>query len=212
MKKPTVKITRREKTYLAAGAVVLFVGVVVFPVCKAAGAYRTEQMEQLQGELDLLESLNELVANTHAIQSENEMLHAALRNAGEMLFPPIENKVMMQTRMIALLNELGPDLDLEVEAGRSGVGDASTQMNLTVRGKGRYPEILQFLYRMETHRPLILVDSITLAAPKPSSAPSKSRTGQNKPKPSVVEKTKDPTMNFRLSIQIHADAGAEDET
>ena len=65
--------------------------------------------------------------------------------------------------MIKLFNELGPDLELETTSGRSSVGDASNQMNLQLKGEGRYPEVLKFLHRLETYRPLILVDRFTVS-------------------------------------------------
>ena len=198
------KISQREKVYLIAGGLALFVGVVLFPAYKAAGVYRTEQLEQLEGEIALLESLNGLIADAGAIQTENEMLNNSLKGADELLFPPIENRIMTQTKMIKLLNEMGPDLDLEVSAGRSGIGDASSQMNLSVKGKVRYPEILKFLERVETYRPLILVDSMVLNAPKPKKQKSSSRSAKKTP-----EKTKDPTMGFKITIQIHTRAGEE---
>ena len=204
MKKPTFKISQREKSYLVVGGIVLFIGVVLFPAYKAAAAYREEQVEQLQAEIELLESLNGLVADARAIQTENEMLRDALKGADELLFPPVENRIMTQTKMIKLLNEMGPDLDLEVSAGRSGIGDSTTQMNLSVRGKGRYPEILKFLERVESYRPLVLVDSMSINAPKPK----KPKPGSNKSK-KAVEKTKDPNMSFRLTVQIHTRPGEE---
>lgn len=205
MKKPNVKISRREKLYLIVGGTVLVFGAVLFPAYKAAAAYCADQLEQLRGEIELLESLNALAADAPAIQSENERVREALKGADELLFPPAENRIMMQTRMIRLLNDMGPDLDLEVSAGRSSIDDASTQMNLTVRGRGRYPEILSFLYRIETSRPLILVDSVSLAAPKIK----KAKPAANKKKKHSVEKSRDPNMSFRLTLQLHLRAGEE---
>jgi hypothetical protein len=205
MKIPTFRISRREKIYLIAGGAALLVGVVVYPALKTASAFREQQLETLQDEIALLEVLNGLVADARAIQQENEMLREALKDADDLLFPPIENKIMMQTKMIKLLNDMGPDLDLEVSAGRSSIDDSSTQMNLSVRGRGRYPEILNFLHRVETYRPLILVDSMSLVAPKPKKG-SKQASKSKKPTP---EKTKDPNMSFRVSIQIHTRAGEE---
>lgn len=204
MKKLTVKISRRERIYLIAGGVVLLMGVVVFPALKAATAYREVQLETLQDEMALLEDLNGLVADARAIQEENELLRDALKGADELLFPPNDNKIMMQTKLIKLLNDMGPDLDLEVSAGRSSVADSSAQLNLSVRGRGRYPEILNFLHRMETYRPLILVDSMALSAAKPKKPRSKkASTKRNNPK------AKDPSMVFKMSIQIHMRAGEE---
>lgn len=208
MKIPTFKISRREKFYLIAGGAVLLMGVVVFPAFKGASSYRQEQLETLQDEIALLDDLNDMVAHTRAIQQENELLRDALKDADDLLFPPIDNHIMMQTRMIKLLNEMGPDLGLEVTAGRSSVGDSATQMNLLVKGKGRYPEILKFLHRLEIYRPLILVDAMTLAAPKPKPTAAKNKNG--KPGRPAVEKSTDPSMAFKVSIQLHTRAGEED--
>ncbi len=205
MKIPTFKISRREKVYLIAGGVALLVGLVVYPALKAASAFRQEQLETLHDEIALLEDLNGLVTDARTIQQENEMLRDALKEADELLFPPIDNRIMMQTKMIKVLNDMGPDLDLEVTAGRSSIGDSATQMNLSVKGRGRYPEILKFLHRMETYRPLILVDSMMLNAPKPKK--SKQPSGQSKK--TMAEKTKDPNMSFKITIQIHTRAGEE---
>jgi hypothetical protein len=212
MKKLKFKVSRREKAYLLAGAAALFVGVVLYPGLKAASAFRQEQLDALHDEIALLEDLNGLVADAHAIQQENEMLREALKGADDLLFPAMGNPIMMQSQMIKLLNELGPDLDLEVSAGRSSVGDASTQMNLSVRGRGRYPEILNFLYRMETYRPLILVDSMSLVAAKSSKKSSeKKQPGKQQKKPST-EKTKDPNMSFKMNVQIYTRSNTEDGT
>jgi hypothetical protein len=207
MKKPTFNISQREKLYLTAGGIVLLIGVVIYPAFKAAGAFRAEQLDALGNEIALLEDLNALVADAGAIQQENEMLREALKEADELLFPPFDSRIMMQSRIIKLLNEMGPDLDLEVTAGRSSIADASTQMNLSVRGRGRYPEILKFLHRMETYRPLILVDSMTLMAPK-SKKSGKSKQA-DKSKKTKLEKTKDPSMQFKMSIQLYTRSGEE---
>jgi hypothetical protein len=205
MKKLTFKISRREKMYLIAGGAALLVGLVIYPAFKSATAFREEQLESLQAEIALLEDLNGLVADARSIQEENELLRDALKGADELLFPPIENRIMMQGRMIKMLNEMGPDLGLEVTAGRSSIGDSSTQMNLSVKGRGRYPEILKFLYRVETYRPLVLVNSMSLVAPKAKKSSKKTSSKSKK----SVEKTKDPSMTFRISIQIHTRAGEE---
>jgi hypothetical protein len=208
MKKPTFKISHREKIYLVIGGVALLIGVVVYPALRAASAFREEQLETLQDEIALLEDLNAVVANARAIQQENEMLRDELKGADELLFPPMENRIMMQTKMTKLLNEMGPDLDLEVSAGRSSIGDSTTQMNLSIRGRGRYPELLKFLHRLETSRPLILVDSLSLSAPRPKK-PSSNKTGSSNNSKKAPEKTKDPSMQFRLTIQLHMRAGEE---
>jgi len=200
MKKMMLNMSRRERLYLIAGAAVLLIGVVVYPVTKATAAYRLEQTELLEDEVALLQDFNEMLNDADTIQQQNQQLRDALRTTDGLLFPPIENPIMTQTMMIKLLNELGPDLDLDISAGRSSVGDSTNQMNLSLRGRGRYPEILKFLYRVETYRPLILVNEVMLAAPKPKRPSSKKPSSNSKKAP---EKTKDPSMVFRMSIQIN---------
>ena len=75
-------------------------------------------------------------------------------------------------------------------------------MNLSVKGRGRYPEILKFLHRVETYRPLILVDTLTMSAPKPKKSKSSAKSKQ-------PEKTPDPSMGFRVTIEVHTRAGEE---
>jgi hypothetical protein len=162
MKNFLLKISRRERIYLMAGGAVLLFGMVVYPATKKAAAYRAGQLEMLEDEMALLQDLYALEFDSYDIEEEHETLLAALRTADDLLFPPIENRILTQTAMIKLFNELGPDLELETTAGRSSVGDAANQMNLQLRGEGRYPEILKFLHRVETYRPLILVNSFSV--------------------------------------------------
>ena len=199
MKNLFLKMSRRERLYLMAGAMVLFVGVVVYPVVGKANAYREEQLEMLGDEMLLLEDLYGLVYDTPTIQEEHDLLRDALRSADDLLFPPIENPILTQTAMIKLFNELGPDLNLETTAGRSSVGDAANQMNLTVRGSGRYPEILKFMHRLETYRPLIIVQEFSLNE-------QRSRRSRRGPR---VAATTEPTLELSLSLQIICQEGAE---
>jgi hypothetical protein len=203
MKKLMLKMSRRERLYVIAGGAILLFGVVVYPAAKEAKAYRVEQTEMLENEVLLLENYNDLLNSESAIERENEQLRDALRGADELLFPPIENPIMTQTMMIKLLNELGPDLDLDISAGRSSVGDGANQMNLTVKGRGRYPELLNFLYRVETYRPLILVNEMNLLAPKPKKA-KPAKKGSAGSKKATTQKTKDPGMMFKMTIQINS--------
>jgi len=218
MKRLNLKISRRERLYLAAGGVALFAGLVVWPALRAAAGFRAGQLELLRGEIALLEDLRALVADSAAIELENSLLREALRETGDLLFPPAGNPVMQQAMVVKLLGELGPDLELEVTPARSSARDSPGQMNVSVRGRGRYPEILKFLYRMESHRPLIIVDSVGLSVPAPrvqagdKAGRTAARTEPAKPaRPgqAVEERGKDPRMLFRLGIQIHSHGGEE---
>lgn len=192
MKNPLLKISRRERLYLIIGGAVLLFGLVVYPATKKATAFREEQQEMLEDELALLEDLYALELDSFAIEDEHEILTDALSHADNLLFPPIENRILTQTAMIKLLNQLGPDLELETTSGRSSVGDTANQMNLQVKGEGRYPEVLKFMYRLETYRPLMLVENFSIAEKK-----TRRRFGRRS-----QEASSEPRLEMRLSLQI----------
>ena len=202
MKNILSRMSRRERLYLIAGTVVLFIGLVVYPATKKAAVHRETQREVLEDEMALLEDLYALFYDASAIEEEHEILRAALRKANDLLFPPIENPILTQTAMIKLFNELGPDLDLETTAGRSSVGDASNQMNLAVKGEGRYPEILKFMHRLETYRPLILVEGFSIRE-RQSRGP-RGRFGSR----GATQGT-EPNLAVTMSVQIICQEGAE---
>ncbi|MDF7800325.1 GspMb/PilO family protein [Pontiellaceae bacterium B1224] len=199
MKNPLVKMSRRERLYVMAGGAVLLFGLVVYPVSKKATAFREEQFELLQDEVDLLEELYTFELDAWTIEEEHEKMVAALRKADDLFFPPIENRILTQTAMTKLLNELGPDLSLETTAGRSSIGDAANQMNLQIKGEGRYPEILKFIYRLETYRPLMLIDNISLAE----------RRTRRRRREASAENTSEPQLTLNMSIKILCQAGGE---
>ena len=207
MKKMMLKFSRRERLYLIAGSAILLFGLVVYPATKAAKAYRGEQSEMLEDEVALLEDLKGMLNNEDSVEGEYEQLRSVLRGAGDWLFAGHENPIMTQNMIIKRLNELGPDLGIDVSPARTSTGDASGQMNLTVRGRGRYPEVLNFLYRIETHRPLIIVNDMDVIAPKPK--PKKKSSSSSKSAP--MEKTKDPTLHFRLLIEINCRSAEDGE-
>lgn len=198
MKNLFAKISRRERIYLMVGGAVLFLGLVISPAAKKAAAFREEQFELLQDETALLEDLYALELDGSTIESEHEMLLDALYRADDLLFPPIENRILTQTAMIKLLNELGPDMDLETTAGRSSVGDAANQMNLQVKGEGRYPEVLKLLHRLETYRPLMLVQSFSV---------SERRTRRRRGSSSAD--VSEPRLDLKMNIQIICQDGGE---
>jgi hypothetical protein len=194
-----LRMSRRERLYLVIGATVLFLGLVVYPATKKAAAYREEQREMLEDEMLMLNSLYGLYYDEGAITDEHQALRTALRTADDLLFPPIENQILTQTAMIKLFNELGPDLNLQTTAGRSAVGDASNQMNLSIRGEGRYAEILKFINRIETYRPLILIENFSITERR-----SRGRRGRS----STTDDT-EPNLRVELAIQIICQEGGE---
>lgn len=215
MKQMILRMSRRERLYLLLGLAVLGYGVVVYPVNKKAKAYHEETLEQLQADLELLKDLYGLQGDEPAIKAEHEKLLAALRSSDDLLFPPIENRILTQTAMTKLLNQLGPDLELEINPGKSSVRDGANQMNLSIKGEGRYPEILKFLHRLETYRPLMLVDSFSVTAKKSKDRDrrrevfelNQSRGGSRTPAP---QSSSEPTLSLRMSIQINCQDGGEE--
>jgi hypothetical protein len=204
MKNIFSRMSRRERLYLMVGLIVLFIGVVVSPAIKKAAAYRKAQQELCEDEMALLEDLYALYYDAPVIEEEHETLRAALRKANDLLFPPIKNPILTQTAMIKLFNELGPDLNLETTAGPSSVNDAANQMNLVVRGEGRYPEILKFMHRLETYRPLILIESFSIRERQQYRGP-RSRFGSR----SGISPGTEPNLALSLSVQIICQEGAE---
>ncbi len=195
MKKIFAKMSRRERLYLMAGLAVIVFGVVVYPASRKASAFRMEQQEMLENDHTLLEGLYGLFYDAPVVEEEYETLSAALRRSNDLLFPPIENPILTQTAMIKLMNQLGPDLELETTSGRSSVSDAANQMNLSVRGQGRYPEILKFMHRLETYRPLILVESFSIGE-------KRSRGRRGRPRPTTTTQVAEPTLSLNMSIRI----------
>ncbi|VGO15151.1 hypothetical protein PDESU_03733 [Pontiella desulfatans] len=204
MKKLFQRLSRKERLYVMAGAAVLFFGMVVYPGAKKASAYREEQRGLLEGEMQMLESLYGLYYDEGAITTEHQQLRGALREADDLLFPPIENPILTQTAMIKLFNELGPDLNLQTTSGRSSVGDAANQMNLSVKGQGRYAEILKFMHRIETYRPLILIEGFSISERR-----SRSSRRSRFPMRSTGSQSEEPTLSLELAIQIICQEGGE---
>ena len=197
MKNIFAKMSRRERLYVLGGLAVLLFGMVVYPATRKAMDFREEQQEMLENDLALLDGLYGLFCDAPVIEEEHETLRAALRRSNDLLFPPIENPILTQTAMIKLMNQLGPDLELQTTSGRSSVGDAANQMNLSVKGQGRYPEILKFVHRLETYRPLILVESFSISEQR-----RRSWRGRGPPRPSTTTQAAEPTLSLSMSIQI----------
>lgn len=202
MKKMILKMSRRERLALIFCSVVLFLGVVVYPATKKAAAYRVEQIDMLEEEIALLEDFHSLQSDGGQIKKENATLRDALKGTDGLLFPPMGSKVMFQTKMTQLLNELGPDLGLETDSGRSSVRDASTQMRLSLKGTGRYSEILNFMHKLEMHRPVIIVDSFMILSGKPKKDLPK---GKKPTKEQIARaKSQEPGMQLRMTLHINS--------
>jgi hypothetical protein len=202
-----LKMSRRERLYVIACAVVLGIGVVVYPAHKATAAHRKGQMEQLREAQSLLSDYTHLLRSEEAVSEENEALIDALGNTDGLLFDPVGNEVMTEAMMVKLLNQFGPDLGLDISSSRSSLRDVPGQFNFNVKGGGRYPEILNFLYQLEAYRPLIVIDTLNMGAQKQKKKRTPPRKRQQKTTPEATE----PKMKLALTIHINCrDAEAGD--
>jgi hypothetical protein len=94
---------------------------------------------------------------------------------------------------------------------RSSLRGVPGQMNFTVRGTGRYPEILNFFYQIETHRPLMIVDQFNMSAQgdkRPSDQSGKNSSDQkkkpsSKPKSQRTDELTEPRMKLQMKIHIN---------
>ena len=157
------KLSRRERLYVLLAAVALFAGGILYPVFRASESYRQEKLEELEAARALRTTYQTMLRTADQIRTENSELKAALGQTDGLLFDRVGNDVMMEASIIKLLNQLAPDLSLDVSMSRASLHGTPGQLNFSVRGNGRYPEILNFFYQLETHRPLIVVDRFNMA-------------------------------------------------
>jgi hypothetical protein len=157
------KLSRRERLYVIAAAAALFAAVVLYPAFRASSAYRQEKIEELEAARALRATYQTMLRTAEQIRTENGELKEAVGRTDGLLFDRIGNDVMMEAAVIKILNQLAPDLGLDISIARPSLHATPGRLNFSVRGTGRYPEILNFFYLLETHRPLIVVDRFNMA-------------------------------------------------
>lgn len=158
------RLSRRERLSALIAAAVLFAGGILYPLFRMSETYRQEKLEELEAARSLRASYQSMILNADQIQAENSELKDALSQTAGLLFDRVGNDVMMEASIIKLLNEMAPDLGLEISMSKPSLHALPGQMNFSIRGSGRYPEILNFFYKLETHRPLMVVDHFNMAA------------------------------------------------
>ena len=204
-----LKMSRRERLYVIICVAALAGGIIIYPAFKASGAHRAEELEQLQDAQELLADYQNLLDSKEVVQKENKKLKNALGNTDGLLFNSVGNAVMTQAMMVKLLNQFGPDLELDISSSRSSLRDIPGQFNFSVKGAGRYPEILNFLYQLETHRPLIVIDGLNLFVQKQNKKKLFPGGGQ---RPVQTAEASEPKMKLRIDIHINCrttEEGAE---
>jgi len=209
------KLSRRERLYVLVAAAALLAGGIFYPVFRVSEKYRQENLEELEAARSLRASYQKMILSADQIQVENSELKKVLSQADGLLFDRTGNDVMMEASITKMLNQMAPDLNLDVSMARSSLRGVPGQMNFTVRGTGRYPEILNFFYQIETHRPLMIVDQFNMSVQggRNSSNQSGKRSSDQKRKPSQrttgADELTEPRMKLQMKIHINCRAAVE---
>ena len=207
------KLSRRERLYVLFASVVLFAGGILYPLFRVSESYRQEKLEELQTARNLRETYQTMLQTADQIRTENSALKDVLGKSDGLLFERVGNDVMMEASIVKMFNQMAPDLSLDVSQARSTRRGVPGQMNFTVRGSGRYPEILNFFYLIETHRPLIVVDRFSMGTQSGKHQPGQgggSSSDKKKKKPSssssgkrTTSETEATEPRMKLSVDIH---------
>jgi len=214
-----IKMSRRERLVVLIAVTVLFAGAVLYPAFRASDKYRQEKLEELEAVRSLCASYQTMILFADQIRAENSELNDALSQTEGLLFDRVGNDVMMEASIIKLLNQMAPDLGLEISMAKPSLRKAPGHLNFSVRGDGRYPEILNFFYKLETHRPLIVVDSFNMSVqskgpqdksrqlpPQLAAASGRSRSSAGA---SVTAALSEPKLRVKMDIHINCRTAGE---
>jgi hypothetical protein len=207
MNKFMARLSRRERLYVLIAAAALFAGGILYPLLRASQTYRQEKLEELEAARALRETYQTVICTADQIRSENDELKEAIGLTDGLLFDRVGNDVMMDAWVVKLLNQMAPDMGLEISRARSSVRDLPGQLKFSVRGNGRYPEILNFFYQLESHRPLIVIQQFNISAQ--SGRRGAGQRGQLFPQAAAAQRARtaqeaepsEPRM--RLQMEIH---------
>lgn len=213
------RLSRRERVYVLIAAAALFGGGIVYPVLRKAEAYRQEKLEELEAARSLRAGYLAMIRNADQIRKESAELKEVLGRTEGLLFERAGNDVMMEASMIKLLNQLAPDLGLDVSIARPSLRGLPGQMSFSVRGSGRYPEILNFFYQLETHRPLIVIDKFNMTVQnsraaqngrqRPGQRTQQMQTAQRMQKTASTAAPSEPKMRLQMDIHINCRTAGE---
>ncbi len=203
MNKWLKKLTRKERIYLLAGAVVLFFGCVVYPSLKKAASVRAENLEEIEALQDLADGYRELLQSEDSLKKEHEELSVALNGLGNLVYRA-ESATALQTTLTQELGEMAPSLELQIASGAASRNSDSKRLDLRVTATGTYNRLLNFIYALETHEPMITIDSIDLnGARRTRPMPAASRLPQ---KGNPTEGTQ---PDLALTIKLHVNYSQE---
>lgn len=208
------KLSRRERLVVLLAAVVLFAGGVVYPVYRMSESYRQAKLEELEAARSLRTGYQTMLRTADQIKEENSALKDTLGRSAGLLFDRVGNDVMMEASIIKQLNQIAPDLGLDVSMTRPSLHAVPGQLTFSVRGTGRYPEILNFFYQLETHRPLIVIDEFNMAVQsgrrsfgKSNGQQPSAQSAQKRRTP--AEEPSEPRMRLQMTIHINCRTAGE---
>lgn len=202
--------SRRERLTLLVGAAILIFGVVIVPLAKHSVAIRAEQMETLEQERALLADYQSVMQSKDAIEAEHEHLLGLMSATDGFLFERTGNNVMMEAMMTKLLNQFGPDLQLDVSEARASLRDGADQIRFAIKGEGRYPDILNFIHEVELYRPFIVIDGVIVNAGLQRFGGGGGRFRQRQVTTTQQDDVTEPNLKLKMDIHINC-TSSEDE-
>jgi hypothetical protein len=212
MNKIFEKLSRRERLAVLIAAVALFAGLILYPALRASMRYRQDTLDTLEETRALCAGYQTLLLSADPIRTENSELKKVLSQTDGLLFDRVGNDVMMEASIIKLLNQLAPDLGLEISMAKTSLRGAPGQLSFSLKGSGRYPEVLNFLYKIETHRPLIVVDHFEIEAQSSRGSSSRGRSGPPQTAQRSTASTTASEPRIRLKMEIHINCRTAEES
>lgn len=209
MNNPLTKLSRRERIGVLFAVAVLFAGGVLYPAGRAIKNTRRVKMEELNSARELNDSYREMLRSADRLQAENGELRAALNKTDGMLFDPVGNEVMMDAWVVKQLDQMAPDLGLNVNRSRASLHSQPGLLTYKLRGGGRYPQILNFIYQLETYRPLIVIQSMHIGVHGSKHAAAGLQMPPTAPvalasrRPVVPPEMVEPRFFMLMEIQLH---------
>lgn len=196
MNKWLKKLTRKERLYLLAGAVVLFFGGIVLPVCQKAAATRAEQLEEIESLQALANDYQEIIRQKSDLKHEHTELSNALEGLDYLMYRAKSSNAL-QTQLMQEFSEMAPSLDLQISSGSASRSHRS-QLDLKVSARGTYSRILNLINALETHEPMICIDSIDINSAQHSRRRPDFMRGPQPPLP-----TGGAQPNLALALTLH---------
>jgi hypothetical protein len=158
-----MKVTRRERLFLVVCAVVILATLGYYLGVRQIQAVHARLDAALEERRQTLESYARLLARAERIEAEHAQLAAALK-ASDALFMRPQAHGVAESKLISQLAQLEPALNLSSSGASRGLrGRGSDRVSVRLNGVGTLDQIATFLHRVETFRPALIVDNLSLS-------------------------------------------------